>query len=697
MKKILSLLLICGLLLPAIGMLSGCGFIFGKSIDRGSEAAKLLLANERLNGNLLTEGINFKVNVGGDSDEATAMLSEFVQYEGDGYTWDSFKKYSMSAYDFMSFTSNIENEAERAAKDIANMKNNVGIIDKWVPVGLEQHMLRVYESRDVLLVKGEYGDAHVYIRYTDENAKNVYEMYSFNHYEDGTTGEIKTLYIPNERCEYAYENSGGFSDYFIADNSRGYWMTCRYAFTNDEISFYPNVLNNEGLSFETFASYNKDGAYTHGSCTVYDPIGGTDVMKIWAGDDSVTASIFTGAIKDGLISITSDDVYYETEDDVYLGHSIDSITTDKGTFEIGEAITPGGLSFTDGTVDYNYYFEGYNGRITFSLPCTNAADGLRALVNELKNELGITIAYDIEDAIYLQAYSDDLGEEYGSVFEWNGYDATSRENVMAALEVLHEDFADAKALYDEVKDYEVVSESQRLSPFAHFAGISIDTQGENHYSGGIITLSGINVVTSDTALMESGMDYVLKVGLSRVEGGALSSVNTVALSGGTGSAVTFEENAIALSESGSFTVPKNLLQGEYSVVVYIAEAESGIRVSEMKAIAFLDAEEGTLESTAMDITVTPDGESLKFTYLIKNNITIEIEATREVYTYEEVRHLIMAQILAKGAPFEGAELEYADGGEIADEAELTAGSYRMMCYLNTSDGLAQSYVYLNIK
>ena len=121
----------------------------------------------------------------------------------------------MSAYDFMSFTSNIENEAERAAKDIANMKNNVGIIDKWVPVGLEQHMLRVYESRDVLLVKGEYGDAHVYIRYTDENAKNVYEMYSFNHYEDGTTGEIKTLYIPNERCEYAYENSGGFSDYFV--------------------------------------------------------------------------------------------------------------------------------------------------------------------------------------------------------------------------------------------------------------------------------------------------------------------------------------------------------------------------------------------------------------------------------------------------------------------------------------------------
>ena len=46
-----------------------------------------------------------------------------------------------------------------------------------------------------------------------------------------------------------------------------------------------------------------------------------------------------------------------------------------------------------------------------------------------------------------------------------------------------------------------------------------------------------------------------------------------------------------------------------------------------------------------------------------------------------------------GAPYPGAALEYVDGSAVATDS-LGKGECRMMCYLNTADGLAQSYIYL---
>ena len=67
------------------------------------------------------------------------------------------------------------------------------------------------------------------------------------------------------------------------------------------------------------------------------------------------------------------------------------------------------------------------------------------------------------------------------------------------------------------------------------------------------------------------------------------------------------------------------------------------------------------------------------------------------FNASEIERLITVEILKKGAPFSGAVLEDADGNAIGEGDNLGAGTYRMMCYLGTDDGLAQSYIYLIIK
>jgi hypothetical protein len=101
-----------------------------------------------------------------------------------------------------------------------------------------------------------------------------------------------------------------------------------------------------------------------------------------------------------------------------------------------------------------------------------------------------------------------------------------------------------------------------------------------------------------------------------------------------------------------------------------------------------------LESEAMDIQVASVGDTLHVRYTIKNSHSIVIDATKDVYTVAELERLANIEALRYGAPFSGAKIEHKDGSPISADASLGKGEYRMMCYLVTADGLAQSYIYL---
>ena len=131
-------------------------------------------------------------------------------------------------------------------------------------------------------------------------------------------------------------------------------------------------------------------------------------------------------------------------------------------------------------------------------------------------------------------------------------------------------------------------------------------------------------------------------------------------------------------------------------MVYAATADEEIRVSEMVKIGSFSTYNEKLESAAMDITVKSVDDALHLIYAIKNSYTVEITSAGKKYTSKEIERLINVEVLRKGAPFSGAVLEYADGSAVGEKSDLGTGTYRMMCYLNTTDGLAQSYIYLVI-
>lgn len=708
MKKIVSLVLVACMLLGMTSVLASC-----KKVRAGEEAAKLLLANERLDESILDRDIDLgfkRILASVPSDRETLSYASRYFAEVDSIAGSSasrtfgpsdFDAYSLSAYDFNSFMVNIEGWAGFVAEDIANMKNRVGVVDKWVSVSSgEEHMLRVYENRDALIVKDSSGDIAVYYRYTDAQANNVYEMYNFNNYDDGTTGSIRTLFIPGQRYEYMYRNSNGFDDYFIADNSRGYWVATRFAVLDRddgprEMRFTPYVIR-DGLAYSAYVSAIEDvnnGAIEYGSYTVFDVENNRELVSMSLNEDVSTLSLHFSGIKSGFVSVSS--LNGNEYEGVYDTHMISSFTTTNGTINASEEKSESFTLTNYGRISYETMYDTYFGEVKFMRIAenTNAELECNAFKSYL-DSIGITLHCNMSDVVRAIEHAELFAANFGDSFSWNGYQMNTIDNSVRAVEALDRQFADARADFDAVKDYPKTTSRQKLARNAHFGAIKEISMGSNSYNNGVISVSGIAASISDTALFESGKSYVLKVGLALCDAnGNPASVNTVALAGPQ-SAVQFSGGSITLTASGGYTVPKNLSRGDYAVVVYAADANEGIRVSEMVKVGSFSTYDGKLDSEAMDIKVKTENGNLRVTYTIKNSITATVTATKDSYTYAQIKRMLDVEILKKGAPYSHAVIEYANGEEVPEGQSLGKGTYRMLCYLPTADGLAESYAYV---
>lgn len=708
MKKAISLMLVVAMMLGMSSILSGCKIVKG-----GSEAAKLLLANERLDAELLDREVD--LGYGGFLNSASVETEVSLPvYFGNGstkssrYTWSDFAIDNEVASQFESFVLNTQHYATVASEDIDNMKKRVGIVDKWVQVGLEKQMLRVFESRDMLLVDGEHDQNDVIYRYTDENANNVYEMYFFIDYDDGTDGKGKFLCIPGQRYETYIIQSGGMRDYFIMENTRGYWMITRFGYVPRENGVvdasFTTMIIKDGLGCAAYVSLSND---THSesnepissSFTVVDMESGCELITASTSGDQYSFDVPFSAISNGLVSVGADDAQVD-EDGIAFNGDINVINTVKGSYGYDKS-DEGDIQFSNGWIQYDYGEENYSGNLSFRTSMNTDEVSLRSALTRLVDylgDMGLTLRSDVETMARGIEHASLVSEEFGSIFEWNGYKMSSTENFTLANEVLFDQIDDAEEDFEEAEDFDTAIIRQQLGKNVRFEQLGILSVGVSTYSDGIITLNGINTRISGNILLESGYEYTLKVALALCdENGDPSSVNVVPLGGGNATKAKYNGSEITLSASGDYTVPKNLIEGDYALVVYGADASSGIRVTDMVKIASFDIYNEKLESTAMDINVHSTYGVLYVNYVIKNYHNITVAATKDSYTVRELERIALRDILQYGAPFSGAVLEYKNGDKIEDGAKLGKGEYRLMCYLNTSDGLAQSYVYLTVE
>ncbi len=724
MKRIIAILLIAAMVLGMSVMLAGCK----TKIDSGTEAAKLLLANERLDENVLA-----KIDLGIDGTKVANLnsgtplkMADTEKYMrlsdslGVHYTWTEFEQHSHSMVEFTQFMNSIELTVENVAGDIERMKNKVGVTDKWVDSGFiqnEEHLLRVYENKDVLMIKKlDHNALYVCTRYTDESAKNVYEIFSFYQYDDGDSARMRLIYVPGERYEWASSHANGFGDYFIAENSRGYWIATRYGIMDHSASFWPLIIK-DGLGYgssidfnniaygERYDSYENDINETDElmktvSYSVFDPNNNRELFRIYEEESRATLELYFTGIKDGFVSVSTNDASYDSEDKVYQTGFLDKLVTENGEyFAKAESADVGKFFFSGGYVQH-YYGDNFDyGNIAFSINYESgkSLDDYILDFNDYLKSLGLSLYCDmntVKDSLYhARLYS----QEFATSFIWNNIEMSSYENVIKAKQAFIDATDDALNEYEEVKDFPKTKTKQKLSKEADFADINDIVMGENTYTNGKITVSGIGITITDTALFENGLEYVLKLGLSLCDSDKKPiSVNTVALKSDNESVIRYSGSDAILTASGVYDVPKNLSRGEYVLVVYAA-TKDGIRVSKMKELAFVSIEEGKLDSSAMDVEISSSNENLHATYKIKNVRYIKMNGIKESYSYNEIRRVIMQEILAHGYPDSDAVLQYENGSEVGKNDTLGKGTYKMTAYLMTEDGLAQSYVYLIVE
>lgn len=742
MKKTIALLLSFALLATLLVSFAGCG-LFTPRVKNGTEAAKLLLAGERLDERLVGAKLDFGFSSDASADPASALVyidrvAAFADLYGEGsatslsntgggtqYVWQAneFPAASPSTTEFYQFIKSVEEEAKRVAEDIAHMKEGVGVTDQWVPIGREQHMLRVYENRDVLIVKGEYEDIHVYIRYTSENAKNVYEMYSLMQYDDGHKGNIRTLFVPGERYEYMFEHTSGFTDYFIAENTRGYWMSTRFNYNaweegGEGIQFAPYIVK-DGLGYGAFLTMDsrdydqrvvnaeRVGTPIPASPTlknewfsIFDPQNKREFFRISETGSDIWVSLWLSAVRSGLVSVGASE--WDSRDGHASTGRLDTFVTGSGTHtataDYGNLPTDA-LTFYSGSAHYNYGAENYEGSLDFVYRGTDpTVEDVTREAFDLFYSLGLSLYCNEESVIGALSHAALLADGFGETFTWNGYHMTSLEEVAKARGVLAADYASARAEYEAVKDFPVTEQKRSLPRNLSFAELVLLAGDGNRFDGKSILLSGVSASTDDLTLFEEGEAYVLRVGLSLLDAdGNPSGVNTVALAGGEAMPLTFTGDALTLTASGAYTLPTALDRGRYAVVAYVATADEGIRVSEIEKLAFVHIEEGEIASHEMAVTAHAEGEHLIIRYEISRTHAVTVKATKDSYTYEELARLLTIEVLSYGTPYRGAAVEDASGTPLDENGSFGRGTYLMVCYLPSESGLVQGYMSLTLE
>lgn len=718
-KKVVALCLVAALLGAVAVVFSGCNLFANKVY--GTEAAKILLARERLDADTAGKKVDIfdailPTVLAADARGDTVQLSANsgldalashadVQPNGDTVEWTNFTVYSNLKDSYTQFTDDIDFRAEKFAAMIGKIKSEVGITERWIHSGGRRYMLIVEESREILIEReGELNNLNVGVRYTTDDAKNVYEMYSF--WETETeSGDVRLLCIPGERYEYMYQHSDGFEDYFIADRSCGFWQMNRFSF-GEEHAQYSLSFVKDGLGYSSFfvLEYDDAGRLVPSdegvNVEVFLPGEERDLFYASTAGNKTYFNVYMSNVQSGVASLGVyggiDALRYELNDKVtYCTLGMADVRVNLTN---GQALNPGdrtgAVTYVNSEVDYSpeYHGDCYYGYMSFEVDETDF-DTAYALLLEYFKAKGIVLTADADLLSVAYEHADLLRENY-DLTEWYGIQLNSYDALTEAEQLLAAEYAEKVALYERVKDYEALQGWYVVDGSVHFETLTVGANGAPIYANGVITVTDLAATVSGTGLMETGAAYHLQIGLARRDAtGAISSVRTVALqANGTLQSSVYESGSLALQQTAQFIVPTALSEGEYIVVLYAA-TEEGIRVSEMVPVAFFSAEEGTLKSDLMDVIVKRSEDHLFVDYRIKLQEWTTTDLAQNAYTYADIERVLLHGVLTKGYPVADATVQTEGGSALAIDGQYGAGTYRIKFLIPVEGVMTEAYMY----
>ena len=771
-KKIIALFLALTL---SLGMLASCGDSKGEnnsaSTDSSGEigdnggdtlplgglpegmdgktAASLLLANERLNAQLLNNSQNIfdegvetltalarqasasiaKYTIITDSKIAAAALSETTVYEcldgstvevnGNTYRWQGFSEYSNSYDYFLNLTNNITSSAKRGAELIDNTKRYVRVVDKWVDVGYNEYYLHVEENREVLIERNDLF-VEICIRYKNGDGDNVYETF---HYSDN--GTMRMVYIAGKRCDYSYVTDGEFNHNFSAVNTKGYWEVVDiYAKPQTNRFGASCMVIKDDICYDAY----HDPNYKIGDVSIISADRATDIMDISLGTYGLTVSVhlqaFDGldyaiatADPDKVKNIDGDafgaEIFIQTDSDgstsIFTNAEADlTFVFENGkTLKSGDVLAGGDIMINNLWVSHfskepepgSYiYRDGYAPKIDLYVRGDGYTDSM-AKLRALLNELGLTSRHDFDyvEAGALRAFSE--LSQFVKYHEWNESPIYTTEDLARGWQNNLAKHAALKKIYEDVKDVETIDISDEETYELNISFAPIAQAGAASLTNNALTVSAeqISLTVNDTLLFVVGGEYTVGFAILPLSNDGAGLIHLEGVE--TAKTKYNDTDSFTLTVSAEFEIPP-LAIGEYTLVAYVATTD-GIRTSAYTPLAFTEIV-GYEVLNGRTKTAVTEGQNGNLHIAITEVVDVEMKLddatvahTAATLTDELSRVIFDFAFVAEGATLEvlGEDESFAPVPEGTEP--LASGTYRLKYSIENGEKTSEGYAFVN--
>lgn len=703
LKKIFAAVISCFTLVS----LASCN----KEKLEGTEAAKILLANERLDakslqssGNLFTTGAEAMKRLANETRKYSKRYAgrkgeTYSERKGDTVYWYNDADYSNMGSYFESYSESIENRAERGAEMIDYTKKNIKVTEKWISrtFSTEEYLLHVDGNSETILTRRE--NQYEFCRRTmNEEGLNVYEMFITN---SETKSNVKMKYIPGLVYEFC-ENSDWGAHYLIADNYKGYWtvMTNTRQYGRQDYmdghfyeSFYFLILKDD-VKYETGYMFNQ----FPGERTSIDDIdlelmssdGKTDLFSYRNGQFTLKTTGLEGVKWLQSTGTFTDDFRNQDADILESDGIYNSITPPEVHLENGEIWHSEKTKFDNVSIGITRasYVHGCPSYGEIEIDFEHKSDDhIKELLDFMEGH-GLSFRRDHQDVYNDFHYAIKEASSVKNYYKWHGYPLNTKEGIIAAFEEDDRQIQEAKDLCAKYENAPTISKGSQaaISSKLEFPTLTYVTSSLASLDNTTVTIPSLKLEFPKSELFVEGEKYSVGFGLAKEENGAYIDILPITQEG----EFDLSNQTITLDKELKIQLPK-VDEGKNVLVTYLV-TKDGIRVSKPTPIKTASFDSFEISSNGIKNTYKNENESLVIEASFDSEVYLELEGT---YTYDELHKELSSNAFLFGLVEENEVIEVLDGNNwktVAKNEPVNNGTYRMK-YLNNDE---EAYVYASI-
>ncbi|MBE6594717.1 MAG: hypothetical protein E7644_02840 [Ruminococcaceae bacterium] len=705
----------------------------------GSEAARLILASERLNAQLLKDSDNIFVAGGAALESLAAKAKEnlakntyagsaelmalstlmplstkadagdgsYVEIDGNVYRWKGFQESSNSYSYFENLTTNVVTSAERGADLIDSVKKHVRVVDRWVKTDLGELYLHVEENEELLFSRFQ-GQIDACRRYKNEKGANVYEIYYQNE-----IGASRMIYIPGEKCEYSFQPHDGGNHDFLAENTKGFWEVVDVGKAETHYNVSCMVLKND-ICYDAFYNPAPDAQYVNMIKVIsadkktdllwYDPTPGMVASAVTLhlqGFEGVAYTEFTDTTGNGIYTDHHENIslYGVREDGTVL-------VTANGTRLKGGDILLDGKVEVRSVITHQFWLTDENyrpiGGYAPSVDLLIHADGkdeVFALVQEFLDIAGLRCARDFD--YVLSGIDQALLElsQFTQYHQWNESPIRDHDTLAKGFANRQAKYDAWAAEYDAIKDGEVLDMTggEDMTLYMSFSPVTTGTGAAVSVNELVVSISDLALTATDTMLFVDDEPYVLSFALLGLEG--TDGTLTLLESAGEMTATPYVDADTFTVKGGATLQLPTLAFGSYTLVAYISTAD-GIRSSAYIPVPVTELV--PYENASGNVSVST-AKAADGTLLLTLTEVLDVEISAHLPEQGFHSYATMYDLLAEAAYLYGfaeedalVELLGEDGtwaALLGTEEKLGSGTYRLRYSVKNGEAVKNGTVF----